>query len=455
MVDNAGTTHFFVAENDRDYYNWVGQLRSAIDRFFQSATTNEDIPDQSQLNDYDDLDPTERQDELGANHIQEQQDESGGLSNAETENAESSTGDTSDRSPQRNLRNRLAGVGQATKTRFGSAIQAVAERTKRNRGNPADPATQDSTMDFNSSHGSVRDTGNGSDDVSAFQSPLVGSSSQTEEIDTAVARRGMRLRLSAAVRNVRRGGSPPANEISRQRFSFTVKPRNVAGQNDFGDLKAGSESSKLRQVSLDGDLSAVADPIMVAVPKNDADLPLKKFQGCWHVQVNIYSIASKAKVDTSEGNTTISSEATPDLEISQGDVRFHITLLRRSNEGEGMEDVSTVIKSRPDILGFYVSLTESISRLPISHHDSLSLGSARIVSPNPTENKATALGLNSFEILLITGKLLEGLLETNVNHSIKMWEAYACKFTPLAWSPRWGFHCSLRLLLQAEPSPSF
>ena len=340
------------------------------------------------------------------------------------------------------IRNRLAGVGQATKSRFGSASQAtksrfgsamqiarekgraVADRTRQNRsttsaessvetGPFARPTRQNESSDQNrteppspATEPSARDRAQSTDNFSLAESDISdGPTSQHRKFsedgmlaDENEAKPGMRVRFGAALRSVR---------------GTIRKPQNSS------DSLAASElgSLKLRDVSLTEPLDTSSDPLEMG------DFPeeiLKRLEGRWFVRVKIGAkpidlnfLSEKREADLLDlsGDKVDKiknlAQDNTDNKTSHGQV-LNIAIFQ-SHDSLSEKPHSHVIREISDIYALHTSISECVGRMPPPSY-------VREVEPRDDHGTlkrslAKALGLTALEAVRTTAKLLAGLLE--------------------------------------------
>ena len=518
LADSVGTVYFLIAISDRDYCNWVRQLQAAV-KLCSPVGATEDSHSESLGSDLLD---NSRHSTGSAQLTRSQHGRPLGQSfsravmaakatgravrgrvrrNEEFRESDSSLTDSS--SPATNevpeaevatqgeggplpsnrgqqLRNRFAGVGQATKSRFGSAIQVakqkgknVAERRRRLRGTPeVAPLSTESdspgvsgnptTMGLSCSECTFMNV-QGATTCQICESPLVSdlsdvaaavgdvlaistgastpsdrtptnlgasasefgsvSGSQTEE--DGGQRRGMRDRLGAAVRSVRKA---------------------TPGTGEDESLPTDTDVLKLRNISVVHPLPMPVDAIGVTT-FDEPEPPLKQLEGHWFVKVapvvsrlDKYGTPAErspasSSVEEPQANSTeiVDVESSEPQQINDGDgdpdrqlgsptvdlgdrlvppVVFQVQVFRRS-EGGSRVMMTEFEKPVAEVLALHTALSETIGHLTST--SALASNGTRASSGDTSDSLASAFGLNAVETTKLTGDLLGGLLKSSLS----------------------------------------
>lgn len=163
LVDRAGTVNCLIAASDREYLNWVSYLREAIAVYSSKGPNKEGLTSELPENDSTyqqttgyDIDRSAHGRPFGKSISRairvakasgrvakatgravvergrrRSEDDIDTVSVESSEETEGTNQNDEAFTRGRQLRNRFAGVGQATKSRFGSAIQAAKEKGKK------------------------------------------------------------------------------------------------------------------------------------------------------------------------------------------------------------------------------------------------------------------------------------------------------------------------------------
>lgn len=287
-------------------------------------------------------------------------------------------------------------------------------------------------------------------------------------------RRGMRERMGAAVRSVRQG-KDDQNGVPRNSGRFSLRRRGISTPQDNANGKApgGPAPIKLRDVVIKGLLDSPTNPFG-DISSSPSDLPLKRLEGAWFVQVTtgnsdeaadareaieakqtMISLQSSDAVvaanqtndaspedhrESGESNTTEQITATSTLssaavtEISDPDLpvdtrtsqyvdgeqsgafeqknrlSFRIKVFQHTAETMRNRPAAEVETTLYEILHLHTELSESIARIPFGS-SSADNDPGRSSTGMMSESLATALGLTALDTVRITGRLLGGLLE--------------------------------------------
>jgi hypothetical protein len=287
-------------------------------------------------------------------------------------------------------------------------------------------------------------------------------------------RRGMRERMGAAVRSVRQG-KDDQNGIPRNsgRFNLRRRGNSALQDNANGKIPGAPAPVKLRNVMIKGPLDSPTHPFG-EISSSASDLPLKRLEGAWFVQVTTGN--SDEAADAREAKQTLISSPSPDAVVTTNqtnnastedhresqknditeektatstipntagtemsdldlpaDTRtsqyvdgeqssascafepnsklsFRIKVFQHSTETMRNRPVAEVETTLYEILHLHTELSESIARIPFG---SSSAGNdpGRSSTEMMNESLATALGLTALDTVRITGRLLGGLLE--------------------------------------------
>jgi hypothetical protein len=478
LAEDSGTVHFMIAGSESEFEGWMETIDRAI-RFysFDSTTTNittSGIPNLSNVSSFDDATKPDRP--LGrslakvvnAAKVKGQAVVARGMRNSVQKtgvNSQTSDCDTrvvNDTKVERflnshggtaegttnptaqQIRNRLAGVGQATKSRFGSAIAAAKQKGKeavqlrRQGASGSDWACVQCTF-INS--GRVWEcqmcslTRPSSDQVgsTAYSSIQFQTSSVTEkhtddvteslDMEEDVERQGSQIGLKNRLESV----------VRRARTATFEGPRSGKFNSRVNDQQQGvgaTKAQKLSNISLGG---LISSPKQFARSSKVQELPLKQLAGTWIVEVELqpqFPLEENIPVDSFsekppsnsddvlrpeehlEGKENVertnpsavtldeSGRESSSDELNQFvDLTFRIRASKH-NSGTTSSECVDLIRTLSEIAALYTSLSEFIARAPI-----LSFNQGLKRKPE------ASLDLSTIECMITTGKLLGGLLE--------------------------------------------
>ena len=486
LVDSAGTTYFLVASSDQEYDVWIRKIH-----FSTKAASTFTQGGDSQGEEYKDR---ENGDIIESQDTIDDRNEDEGLSTEDSQAGIDIRREEDNR--QKPLRSRFAGVGQATKTRFGTAFQAArqkgkdfTERTRKQRGS----AVSGSWSMDSSETTSVASTGvhnalstdtnagennggvscrtctfinsDGAETCEICNSPLdvVSAVAVVEEGNEAHpntpsskkddiqggtgVRAGMRERLGAAVRNVRKGASVSEDESSvvsneSRKARSIFRPRTFQGQQDSDNLTiVGPDAINLRHISMGRPLLPKMG--LSDAPEDAVAVPLKRIHGNWRVQV--VAVVDKLNVTAPEDSNQESITCTPGTLEPERGLLFTIKVSRQNAMPNNTEVLSEFQTNGPNVLALHTAISECISCLPSSPY--YNIDSSRTSAGDMGDGLASTLGLNAVETVRVTGKLLGGLVKRGLSDVPSNQHTFACKYgentKPSFW---WRYYFSFLLL---------